>query len=255
MARPPQAGTLIDGVPYQERRERFCGHFVESNGNRMQAFRLAFVVDPEMTNSEVFRRANELLADPEVIERVNEMRETAAAATLTSITQLMQDWADIANADPNELISYIRVCCRFCHGVEHRYQWGTEGEYIAALSAAARDGGTVPDIGGGFGYNGYRAPAATCPACYGKGNGQAYIHDTRTLVGPARKLYAGVRETRNGIEVLMHDQNRARENLARCFGAFKDAVAQTAAQSKAVPVPTPEMARDVYMAVIKGGKS
>lgn len=244
-----QPHEMIDGVPYQERMERFCGHFVESGGNRMQAYRLAFVVSPDMVNSKIFQRANDLLADPEVLQRVNEMRETAAAATLLSVTQLMQDWADIATADPNELVSYMRTACRHCHGVGHAYQWRDEGEYASAAAELKK----LPDISGGMNYDEYADPHPRCPKCRGNGEGHAFIHDTRKLTTQGRKLYAGVKETKSGVEVLMHDQNRARENLARCFGAFKDAVPQSVAPSKPVPVPTAEDAQRAYLQVIQGG--
>jgi len=250
MTRKYQPGEIIDGVPYQERIERFCGHFVESGGNRMQAYRLAFVVTPDMANSLVFKRANDLLADPEVLQRVNEMRETAAAATLLSVTQLMQDWADIATADPNELVSYMRTACRHCHGIGHAYQWRTEAEYVATAARSEK----LLDISGGMGYDEYADPHPACPQCRGKGEGHPYIHDTRNLTTQARKLYAGIKQTKDGVQVLMHDQNRARENLARCFGAFKDAVPQTQAPAKAVPLPTPEDAQRAYLQVIQGGR-
>ena len=34
----------------------------------------------------------------------------------------------MATADPNELMRYMRVNCRFCWGIDHNYQW-TVGEF------------------------------------------------------------------------------------------------------------------------------
>ena len=178
------------------------------------------------------------------------MRDTAAAATLLSVTQLMQDWADIATADPNELVSYIRTACRHCHGEGHAYQWINEAEYARTVS----ESGKIPDISGGMGYDEYADPHPRCPECSGKGEGRGFIHGTRKLTTQGRKLYAGIKQTKDGVQVLMHDQNRARENLARCFGAFKDAVPQTQAPAKAIPMPSAEDAQRAYLQVIQGGK-
>lgn len=257
MARKLDPADMVDGAPYGERRERFCGYFVETNGNHMRAYRLAFAVDSTVTNSEVFKRANELLALPDVSNRIREMQDIAATATQADIIRIMQDWMDIAGADPNELSAHIRVNCRFCWGEQHRYQWVNEAEFGAALAKAAAESRPIPDITGGMGYHLYKDPNPRCPACYGQGHGHVHIADTTKLVGAARKLYAGVKMNRHGeVEILTHSQEKARENIARCLGAFKDAIALP--NGKPVEpevVPTPEQAQATYMRVIQGGKS
>ncbi len=269
MPRKYDVHDLVDGVPYGERRERFCGHFVETN-NFMRSYRLAFAVDSSMTQSEVYKRAQELMADPECANRIREMRDIAAAATQADIIRLMQDWVDIANADPNELCAHMRVNCRHCYGINGAYQWVNMAEYIAAVQAASKraDAGAskegtipveVPDCSGGFGYTLYRAPNPLCahPSCFGEGTGIVYLADTTKLVGPARKLYAGVKQKANGeVEILMHSQEKARENLARCLGAFKDAVQMPSTEKpKPVELPTPEQSRETYLRVIQGHKT
>lgn len=96
-----QSDRLDHGVPLRERYERFCGHFVESR-NPMQAFRLAFVIDKSETAQWVHDQARKLLDDPHIALRVQEMRDAAAAQTIVSVRELMQDWHDIATADPTE---------------------------------------------------------------------------------------------------------------------------------------------------------
>jgi phage terminase small subunit len=245
------------GVPLRERYERFCGHFVESR-NPMQAFRLSFVVDKTTTSQWVHEQAQKLLADPSVAARVQEMRDTAAAQTIVSVRELMQDWHDIATADPNEIVSHVREACRFCYGVDHRYQWKNELEYAEACDQALREKAPVmPDMSGGFGYRPDVEPVLTCPCCFGRGEGRTLIHDTTKLSGPARKLYAGVKETRSGVEVQLHDQQKARESLARILGAFKDGgLPVTPATPVSVPI-TPAMkeqdAGRAYLRLVGGG--
>lgn len=48
------------------------------------------------------------------------------------------------------------------------------------------------------------------------------LADTAKLTGPARLLYAGVKATKYGVEVLMHDQMKALEMVARHLGMFSD---------------------------------
>jgi phage terminase small subunit len=56
---------------------------------------------------------------------------------------------------------------------------------------------------------------------------EVFAADTRTLSGDAALLYAGVKETSGGIEIRMHDQLKALENVARHLGLFKDQVEQS----------------------------
>lgn len=152
-------------------------------------------------------------------------------AERTEITQdmVLQRWWQLANANANDLVQYRRVCCRFCHGAGHQYQW-TESEFLSAQTAYAKlpeeEKAKVsePDIGGGFGFDPIKDPHAECPRCRGEGVGEPHVLDTRKLTGAASLLYAGVKVTREGIEVKMRDQDKALENVARHLGMFKDKV-------------------------------
>ena len=96
-------------------------------------------------------------------------------------------WADVATADPNELIQHRIGACRFCHGVEHQFQWKTPREfeegYIAACfdlwPSKGEDATTqrdlalerqitdprLPSDAGGYGYRITADPAPECPEC------------------------------------------------------------------------------------------
>jgi len=246
------------GVPLRERYERFCGRFVESR-NPMMAFRLSFVVDDKATSQWVFEQADKLMADPEIKQRIQQMRDEAATATMVKVQELMQDWHDIAVADPNELISYLRLCCRYCHGVDFAYQYTSESEWALACARHVDLGGSLtsmPMATGGFGFNPERDPNPLCPMCFGVGLGETRVHDTRKLQGPARKLYSGVKQTKNGIEVLMQDKQKARESLARVLGAFKDGwIPVTPAVEPAQPISkteTAERAGKTYLRLVSG---
>jgi phage terminase small subunit len=251
---------ITDGMPVRERYETFCGHFVETR-NKLQAYRMAFIVDETKTAAWVRQQADALMRDPYVLRRIQELRDEAAALTLVSITELFQQWHDIAVADPNDIVAHVRTCCRFCHGVSHAYQWQDAAEYAAAVGQAETDAKMekrdtrYPDMSGGFGFHAMRDPVSTCPACYGQGHGRVHIADTRRLEGPARRLYAGAKEKADGsIEVLLHDQQKARESLAKCLGALKEAGIPITPieQDKARGPITAEQAQKGYLRLVSG---
>ena len=161
-------------------------------------------------------------------------------AIFTAITAdiVLQRWWSIANADPNGLIQTRRVCCRYCYGEDHQFQW-VQREYLEAV-ARLKDGETPPDSSGGFGFNDSLDPRSDCPECHGEGELKVHVHDTRKLRGSARLLYGGVKQTRDGIEMRLRDQDKALENVARHLGMFIDRTEVNMAMSltesiKAIP--------------------
>lgn len=157
-------------------------------------------------------------------------KRQADRARRTEITQdmVLQRWWAIANADPNELIYHRRVCCRHCFGIDFAYQWIDEAEYEAAVKMAealAKEKEQLPEIPldiGGYGFDPTLRPHPKCPKCHGEGHGDVQAKDTRDLGEEARMLYAGVKVTRDGIEIKMRDQDKALENVARHLGMFND---------------------------------
>lgn len=161
------------------------------------------------------------LKEAKIQEAIAErMEEVAVAASITPEFVVAQ-WAAIARADSNELSQLRRVCCRHCHGYGHQYQW-TEAEYTAAVNTAIDSGKPAPDGMGGFGYDPKAEPNPDCPECGGEGYEETYFADTRKLKGSAKVLYAGVKRTRNGIEILTRDKDAAVANLARYLGMMVD---------------------------------
>ena len=156
------------------------------------------------------------------------MAERSARVQI-SADMVIERWWRIATADPNDLVQLRRGCCRYCHGVDHLYQWIDAGEYEEAVAASAKAKGcsASPSDAGGFGYRAGTPAHPDCPRCGGRGVAEVFAADTRTLKGDAALLYAGVKETSGGIEIRMHDQAKALENVARHLGLFKDQVEHT----------------------------
>ena len=154
---------------------------------------------------------------PAVREAIRERRlEIAAAASITPEFVLSQ-WRDIATADPNDLMQLRLVNCRHCRGFNHGYQW-TEAEYVEACNLAVLRKQDPPDFTGGFGFDGRLDPVEDCPECNGLGEKVIHFTDTRKLKKGARRLYAGVQQTRDGLKIITRDQDAALSNIAKYLG-------------------------------------
>lgn len=251
---------MIDGVPERERIERFCGTFV-AIGNSAHAFRTEYVVPEGKQWQWIQGKVRELMADPEVAARVQEMKDEAAARELVTVQQILRDLHDIATADPNELISICIDACRHCWGEEHAYQWIDEHEYwqavertqLAQASAVRPDALIMPTNEGGYGFWPQKGPHESCPHCFARGTMTPVIRDSTKISPAARKLYAGAKITKDGVEIKMHDQMRAREMVGKIIGVFKDGIpvvaATQAAEGKRGPVSLDE-ARQAYLKLI-----
>lgn len=258
-----RSDKMIDGRPERERVEDFCGAFVTNGANRMQAYRLSYVVDKTATTKQLWARVNELLADPEVQHRIQEMRDEAAVKEIVTVRDILQDLHDIATADPNELISVNIDACRHCHGIDHAYQWTNEQEWARACDnavnaniKAGKEVAQMPDMAGGFGYHPELDPSPTCPVCFGRGQTAVIAHDSRKVSAKAAKLYRGAKLGANGqMEILLHDQMKARELVGKVLGVFKDGVPVTAVEpaKEAVKPATQEDASKAYLRLIQGG--
>ncbi len=175
-----------------------------------------------------------LLANVKVQEAIAQAK--AARAERVQVTQdmVLADLLAVASADPNELIQFRRACCRNCWGDAFRHQ-ETQGERDVRFAQFEKDRlaaagkpleaefGTF-DEKGGIGYDGTRSANPDCPECFGLGVGEVHVPDTRTLTGPARRLYAGVKQTKEGLQVMMRSQDKALELIGRHLAMFTDKV-------------------------------
>lgn len=169
-----------------------------------------------------------LLRHPLVGAEIARVRKQLLETITFDISTMLRREAEIAFADPRELVEHVVECCRYCHGVDHRYQ-----RTVAEMEQARREhalGQAKPgkrtaladfDPEGGIGWDPRRAPHPDCPECHGRGVGRTIVHDTRNLSPAAQALYAGVKQTKDGLQVLMQDQAVARERIERHLGAFE----------------------------------
>jgi len=174
--------------------------------------------------------AYELLQKLEVRAAIDTAMEERAKRTNITQDEVLKRWWLRATADPNELIEMRRACCRYCYGKNHLYQ-RTPKELRDAIAQFERDkmaseSKGVPfaaqfDAAGGIGYDQSKDPAKDCPECFGEGEERPFPKDTRNLSAAGRELYAGVKVTKDGLEVKMHSREEALVKVAQHLGMLK----------------------------------
>lgn len=171
--------------------------------------------------------ARRLLRNVQVAAEVARRQSATAQKLGISREEALQEAWDIVKADPRDLIEYRRFACQRC------YSDGHEGDR--------------------------RDPVQACPQCHGDGRADVLVKDTRKFSPQARALYAGVKITKEGLEVKMHSKLDALEKVFKHLGMY-DADKPPAA-NVSVHVGTPEQAAsanlapaDAYLVMVQGVK-
>lgn len=175
-----------------------------------------------------------LLANASVRKIIDEAMKVRSERTGINADDALKEAWNILMSDANGLVEFRRTCCRHCYGEGNRYQF-TSGEMEAAeaqhranilkLQAAGVEiaaEAMVFDERGGIGYDKRKAPNADCPECFGEGVGDVFVKDTRNLPAGLNSLYAGIKTTKDGIEVKMHSKEKALELVGRHLGLWND---------------------------------
>lgn len=247
-----------------EKQEKFAQLVGAKGLGQSEAYREAYSAGG-MADQTVWSRASDLCADSKVAGRIAELRKIRDDAAVKSITfdikRLMETYVAIAMTDPNELISVKVGCCRYCHGINHEYQW-REGEYLQEVAAwecapVPRGGERppCPDPAGGFGYRHFDPPHPECPRCGGEGVSRVVPMDTTKLSPGARQLYRGVQQTKEGVKVLFADKDKTLDQIGRMLGAFDDKLRvdlEGRVASLKLTTSDPKEAADAYARMIGG---
>lgn len=204
------------------KQDEFAKHYAVSR-HAANAYRAAYEVGAETLDSSVRASAAELLADPAVAQRISELTAAADEAVILNLKKIFELIAAGITADPNELTGLKVGACRWCWGVDHAYHW-KDFEFVDACDQAAKTCAPIPDCSGGFGFKFTREPCPDCPRCEGRGAEYATWGDTTKLSPGAKFLFQGVKQTRNGLEVLMLDKSKLIDMAVRMQGGFKDNV-------------------------------
>lgn len=209
----PTARALTD------KQARFCEEYLVDLNATQAALRAGYSLK---SAKEI---GSQLLGKPLVAARIHELQAQRSQRTEITVDAVLRRWWDMVTADPNELVEFRRSCCRHCYGENFEYHL-TQREFDKREADWAKAKGRKPtDIFeplGGTGFDARKPPNPECPECFGDGVGAAHFKDTRSLSAGARMLYAGVKETKEGIEIKMHSQADALTNVARHLGMFTE---------------------------------
>lgn len=212
------------------KRALFVAEYLKDLNAKQAALRAGYsAADPA-------KEGHRLLTDPDVSAAIDEALAERVAVVKAEANDVLRDLLDIATADPNDIVQFRRTCCRHCWGEAFGYQrttgemdrdsrlhWADQERLRKEADKEGKDFTPAAfDRQGGDGYNANREPHPECPECFGEGVGQAHIVDTRTLRGAARRLYAGVKVTKDGIEVKFRDQDKALELVGKHLALFVD---------------------------------
>lgn len=85
-----------------EKQERFCRHYLDTDGNASEAYRMAYDT-AKMQPSTVHYSAWELMNNPKITQRIDELRAERREATEEQRKEIEDRLIDIINADPSEL--------------------------------------------------------------------------------------------------------------------------------------------------------
>jgi len=227
-------------MPLIPKHEAFCRQYLVDFNGTQAAIRAGY------SRKTAYSIASALLKRPDIQDRLNVLKAETAARFEADADDVIRMWWETATADPNELVQHRIGACRYCHGYMHQHQWKTDREFLDAQAEydarhpLAKEGEAErlrpsEEVNhGGYGYRHNAPPNRECPECAGEGIGYVVMLDTTTLSPQARLLYNGVKETRQGREMLMADRQRAIEHVARRLGLMKEQVEVEASSSFAI---------------------
>ncbi|WP_275289167.1 terminase small subunit [Halomonas elongata] len=217
-------------VELTARQSRFVDEYLKDLSATQAAIRAGY------SKKTAGRTGHENLKKPEIASAIQERMNDRSKRTQITADKVLERWWEIATADAGELTQVRHGCCRYCHGDDHQFQWKDEEEFARAMANA--EFGKEPNDAGGYGFRDFNLPHPNCPQCGGEGVPRVYAEDTRKLTGSAKLLFAGVKQTKDGLEVKMHDQSKALENVARHLGMFTDRVDHVSSDGSMAPKPT-----------------
>jgi phage terminase small subunit len=230
-ARLRRAQEIINGYELPPKAKLFVTEYTKDMNGTQAAIRAGYARKTAQEQS------SRLLSNVMVKQAVDSIMNDRIEQGIFDGDMVISRWVEISQANPNSLTQYRRVNCRYCWGEGHRYQFTPaemeDAKQVLADANAKRALDELPELAwddkGGLGFVGNRDPHPECPECWGEGVGRPFFTDTRKLDRDSLPLYAGVKQTKDGLEIQMHNQTDALDKLARHFGLYKDKLADVIA--------------------------
>lgn len=214
-AEPAPVATVVS-PGLEPRQQRFVDEYLLDLNATQAAIRAGY---SEKTARQM---GAENLSKPAIQAAISQAQKARAERTgINSDALLLQAW-QIAFADPRELVETKVGCCRHCWGENFKRQ-RTVGQRNADFEKWRKDGKPADEFDeeGGIGFNPHRPPHPDCTECCGDGVSRDVVKDTRYLSPAAAQLYAGVKRTKDGMQVLMHDKAIFAEKLFKHLGLYE----------------------------------
>lgn len=231
---------------------------------REQRFVDEFFANPHGTNAALKAgyspksahvQASKLLKLPKIQAALERRRVAAQKINALTVSDLLEELQLVVKADPRDLMEYYRGSCRYCHGVGHQYH-RTPAEFARDLEEYLKtpEGGRDPaglrfPVLGGVGFRKRAHPHPDCPECEGEGVGYSFVKDTRYLPRAAARLFAGIKETKDGLEIKTRKVDKLVELAMKQLGMLAEK-AEGSAEGDGEPVPVA-----VTFEVVSGRKS
>ena len=216
--------ACVNPAGLNDRQARFVEEYMVDLNATQAAIRAGY--SPDTASEQACRLLGNVKVQQAVAaERIKQQERTQISADRV----VLEAWHQVT-ADARELTSLVYHACRHCHGIGHHFHWRDEEEFAAAVDKAVSDNAmrepTVPPTPipvnlGGFGYSRRLEPNPACPKCDGDGLMDVRIGDTRKLSPAALSLFAGIKQTKFGIEVQMHSKDAAMEKLFKHLGLYE----------------------------------
>lgn len=198
------------------KQQRFVEEYLVDLNGAQAAIRAGYSPDTAR------QMATENLSKPYIQLAIAEERKAQQERTQVTADKVVTELALIAFADARELAEVKTGCCRCCWGEGFKFQ-RTVGEYSHDKERWLNKGKDIADFEdqGGIGFTPLKLPHPECPTCGGDGDARTVLKDTRHLSPSAVALYAGAKQTKDGIEIKMHSKLDALEKLAKHVGLYQ----------------------------------
>lgn len=203
-----------------DRQARFVEEYLVDLNGSAAARRAGY--SPDTAGSQ----AHDLLKKPEIQEAIEVANAKRIARVQMTADQVLEELATIAQADANDLVEYRLGSCRYCYGEGHRYQRTPsemaryEREFTLLNEDRAKKGEPTElfDPEGGVGYDPRKPPHPDCIECFGEGIGRPIFKDTAKASRAARRLYDGVKVTKDGFEMKLRSRDHALDQAFKHLG-------------------------------------
>lgn len=196
-------------------RERFVDEYMMDLDGRGAALRTGLA--PVM--------GSRLLADPIVQALISKQQETRSQRLSLDVDDIVRRLWILATADVRDIVRPRRVACRYCYGIDHRYQFTldelrrAQQKHELIQRRLPMEMRTPFDDLGGDGFDGTKPPAEDCTECFGEGILSVYIEDADNFTPGAAALYGGVKVGKDGsVEFKFRDKDRALAYVMEIMG-------------------------------------